>query len=451
MEKNTVICPVCSGALRRGFCPSCGYDESADFLMCRTLQPAGGMDVLKRWTCYAGIEMRRGAWRFRFDENRRAILVSANGSCYVERNFLLDTCGKRLLRYLGNDPVPVVPEGVEEISEKAFERSGVRSVILSDGLRVIGSSAFTQSDLSSLVLPDGLQILGAAAFQGSRLEKIVIPGSIMEIGRNAFMDCRHLLSVTIDPGVARIGVGAFSGCDALERIVIPDSVLEIESYAFYNCPKLRIEASEQWRRANPSLSSRFAEPLRDTPQRPPASESDNGFHFANFRRVLLSYTGTDLYPAVPEGTVEIGQDAFAGKNVESVVLPPSVRIIGEGAFRSSSLETIALPAELKELRERAFSRTFLKAADIPGSVREIGANAFFDCDSLKSVRLRDGVRKICAGAFGSCAALRTVEIPDSVEEVEAFAFYNSPVVQIAASDSWKALHSELAMMYYKHD
>ncbi len=49
-EKHTA-CPICSGALSRGLCPTCGYDEGADFLRSRTLAPVSEKAALDRRIC----------------------------------------------------------------------------------------------------------------------------------------------------------------------------------------------------------------------------------------------------------------------------------------------------------------------------------------------------------------------------------------------------------------
>ena len=64
------LCPICGTELRSGFCRSCGYDESADFLAFRTLQPVCRMDLLTRWTCYAGREIQKDTWTPSLNEKK---------------------------------------------------------------------------------------------------------------------------------------------------------------------------------------------------------------------------------------------------------------------------------------------------------------------------------------------------------------------------------------------
>ncbi len=37
---NNTKCPICSGALNRGMCPKCSYDEGEEFIKYHTLSSA---------------------------------------------------------------------------------------------------------------------------------------------------------------------------------------------------------------------------------------------------------------------------------------------------------------------------------------------------------------------------------------------------------------------------
>ncbi len=60
-------------------------------------------------------------------------------------------------------------------------------------------------------------------------------------------------------------------------------------------------------------------------------------------------------------------------------------------------------------------------------VTEIGYDAFFDCESLKSITIPDGIIGIGAYAFALCASLQSVTVPNSVKKIggNAFAWCNS--------------------------
>lgn len=66
-------------------------------------------------------------------------------------------------------------------------------------------------------------------------------------------------------------------------------------------------------------------------------------------------------------------------------------------------------------------------ADIPEEidgvkVRNIGYRAFYDCDSLTSIKIPDSVTSIETCAFEDCDSLTSIKIPDSVTSIETRAF-----------------------------
>ena len=82
----------------------------------------------------------------------------------------------------------VIPEGVTEIGEGAFECSYMPSVRLPSTLRKIEKQAFMYAhNLTKITLPDGLETIGDEAFDGCYFKKaIVLPASIKSIGKKAF-------------------------------------------------------------------------------------------------------------------------------------------------------------------------------------------------------------------------------------------------------------------------
>ena len=84
--------------------------------------------------------------------------------------------------------------------------------------------------------------------------------------------------------------------------------------------------------------------------------------------VVLSYTGTNPNPVIPNTAHAIGPHAFEGTDIVSVA--------------------------------------------IPDSVTEIGAYAFADCGQLQTVLIPDSVTRIGAKAFLRCASLQQVSVPD---------------------------------------
>ncbi|MDO5141368.1 MAG: leucine-rich repeat protein, partial [Eubacteriales bacterium] len=116
--------------------------------------------------------------------------------------------------------------------------------------------------------------------------------------------------------------------------------------------------------------------------------------------------------------------AFSGSDIESVVLPSTLKEITRGAFYRSNIESVVLPSTLEKIGENAFRGTKLKEIVIPDSVTDIGAETFCNCASLKKVVIGSGLELIHVGLFENCDSLEEVVIPGngSVTRIEYDAF-----------------------------
>lgn len=247
---------------------------------------------------------------------------------------------------------------------------GISSVQIADGITDIPDSAFWGCEtLVDVALPQTLRTIGKGAFgQCVNLTRINIPEGVTSIGDSAFLMCGSLTRLTIPDSVASIEGNPFRHLAAeilvssqnpaisvVDGVVfnkdgtrliacpsnkagayaIPQGVLEIGSHAFENCNDLTdvtIPASVASIVGNPFDFAQLE--LKLAPENPDFSLIDG---------VLFDQTGTRLlvYPCgrpgdtyeVPEGTVEIGEFAFAGcQQLSAVTIPESVTVIGSNSF-----------------------------------------------------------------------------------------------------------------------
>lgn len=91
----------------------------------------------------------------------------------------------------------IIPEGVTEIGNMAFEKGKISSVILPSTIKVIGEEAFeSQSRLTDIIIPEGLVSIKMMAFNGcSNLKSIVFPSTLQTIQSKAFNNCYGISSI----------------------------------------------------------------------------------------------------------------------------------------------------------------------------------------------------------------------------------------------------------------
>lgn len=127
---------------------------------------------------------------------------------------------------------------------------------------------------------------------------------------------------------------------------------------------------------------------------------------------ILGYVGTDDTVVIPANVlglavVKIGDGAFEGSSIKSIVLPHTIKEIGKFAFEGcSSLTEIILPDGVKLIDQGAFMDcTSLAAVYLPEGLECISYAAFAGCEGLSAVTLPASLRELASGAFYGCTAL----------------------------------------------
>ena len=173
------------------------------------------------------------------------------------------------------------PEGITEIGDFAFARSGLQSIVIPEGVTKIGYGAFYHCDnLQSVQIPSSVTEIDDYAFSktpflennhsatypfvvagdgiligylGSDsiinipsgvkhisdgvfrdhmgITAVNLPDTVETIGEDAFKGCHNLTTVNGGKNMKSIGAGAFQGC-ALSNVTIPSSVEEIGIAAY---------------------------------------------------------------------------------------------------------------------------------------------------------------------------------------------------------------------------
>lgn len=157
--------------------------------------------------------------------------------------------GTVLKKYTGNAKEIDIPEGITEISSKAFTFCDeLISIVIPDSVESIDGDAF--DECTSLISIDvkGLNKFYASEdgilFNKHKTELIrypagktntsfSVPNSVQEIAAKAFQGCIHLETISIPNQVEEIKFGTFSDCCSLRSLNIPDETKVIESCAFF--------------------------------------------------------------------------------------------------------------------------------------------------------------------------------------------------------------------------
>lgn len=365
---------------------------------------------------------------------------------------------------------------VRSIGESAFNGAALTSIRIPDSVETIGESAFsTASELTEVVIGRGVVSVGASAFYDlPKLQTVTIAeGSVLEtLGESCFAAAPALQGITLPESVTDIGARCFYRCEALERVNIPAAVYHIGTQAF-NATKIYVNEEtdfvyvDDWLVAvkNQELHKTIAKvdleqgtigiidycfyqsPVLESVQLPDSVQTVGRYAFAGIETLTRFEAGKNLEVlqtgafanciglfrlALNQSLQDIGSYAFYGCSMldnnaldGDGIIPQSVTHIGAYAFMNTMLwgkpedNIIYAGNWVVGFAEDAK----LGAAELKNSVVGVADNAFFQCDSLTSLKNLSKCAYIGMAAFYECTSLETVSLNSKLETIEAYTFY----------------------------
>ncbi len=202
---------------------------------------------------------------------------------------------------------------------------------------------------------------------GAIVTSITINEGIAGIGINTFRELSKLNKVTIN-GDYTIPYGAFGNLVELKELTL-NGVKRIEDYAFENVTSIeKIEISNSLNYVAPTAL--------------------NGLNSAT---VMNDYTLNDvIYYGNESNNYLILADGLSYAS-SSITIPDSTKIILSGAFKyNENLEEVLFgsTSKLKQIGKESFLNNSLRTASIPESVEYVGLKAFF-VDALTCLEKRE--------------------------------------------------------------
>ncbi len=319
-----------------------------------------------------------------------AALPSATRDGFVFGGWFTDAECTTPITTVPAEPIAVYAQWVEETLVSALSYTIDNKGITINGLK---------ADLASLVIP---------SYIGG------VP--VSSIAPNAFAGRAQITSVRLPDTLAEIGSGALRGCTGITELTIPESVTGIGNYAFEGMKKLtRINfnainitsantTADMFSGAGSESSGItvvFGAKVKAVPVNLFAHDGAEGKSSPNIKTVTFA-----------EGSVCVDINGWAFLNcttLQSITLPPSLKVIYSHAFYNTSLTSVVLPAGVTDLKTYAFAGcTQLLTVTLSEGLVNIGANAFDGCAALTELTIPANVKNINAGAFADCTALTKI-------------------------------------------
>ena len=319
------------------------------------------------------------------------------------------------------------------------DNDSLTSIALPARTNAIGNNAFYDTALTSITFGgenSQLRTIGNYSFYGTALTSVTLPSSVVSIGDYAFYRCSNLTTVTLNEGLLEIGDYAFAAQTSEAYADEADSSLET-----VNLPSTLTTMGDGIFAYDYALKNvNFAANSQITSLPGTTFEGCTGLESITLPASLTEISGRirDSYGLQGRGLFEsltalrtvnfeegsklttIGNYAFAGSGLESIIIPNSVTTIGEYAFAYS---------------DPYGTGTMLTTITIPRTVTSIGTQAFTRCENLESVYIDANITELPGYVFQSCVNLRLISLPASLETISSTAFVNcNNITQFIVAD-----------------
>ncbi len=221
-------------------------------------------------------------------------------------------------------------------------------------------------------IPNGIVKIRQSAFSNcSKLKSVFFPQSVIEIGNRAFKNCRALETVIMSPNVRKIGRQAFCNCFNLSKLDLPSNLEELHDEAFKNCQsikKINIPPLLTKLPNNAFLNMRSLEDITVSPDNKAFSTFEHKILIDNHLQALILYAA-----GCPDKTFSLKDYCVSNDNgSESEIINYMTSVIS--FITSIGSYAFAGAKNLEEL-------TICSCTD------QISANAFKDCDNLKTLNV----------------------------------------------------------------
>ncbi len=358
-------------------------------------------------------------YAFAYDYNLHSINFSANAT--------LPRISYAAFAYMGIYDFRV-PASVSTIAQYAFVGCDhLSSITFSENSKLESISAYMLlgcDNLRNITFENGSKLtsIQAHGFEGmTNLQSVDFgDAKLTNIDNYAFRYCESLTTLPIPEGVDYIGRYAFYGCKSLERLNIPASIDYIGENAFYFAENLNLYFAADSLPAN--LTQNWDNGIRGyyVGVQDVVDDGDWSYAVLNSGKVsIIEYRGTAT-------TLDLTAIDFGGEIVS----------IGGYAFNGTDIESIMLPATLKEIHRYAFAFSKLKNISIPDSVTFIGQYAFLTTP-IEAVNFGadSQIQNIEQYAFCNTEKLQSIKIPASLQTLGRYAFSDSGLTSVDFSEA----------------
>ncbi len=345
-------------------------------------------------------------------------------------------------------------QGLTKIPDNAFKDClGLELVNIPASVSHIGAFAFSGcTKLKSIILPPALDMVMGGAFARTGIETLFVPSKVRYLSYGAFTHCPNLKRVWLPASLENFGEVVFGGCDKLEEIhvgmltpleeekaqgivslvahsadhelmiYVPQGTLAAYQAApgwkdlkgLRECKKQQFALSAGKRLASYIAMKGATQSWKDYYEKLGSKAS-----IADLLDVKI--TG-DMTKEDAKFLIELG-DAIHKLDLSEVKDPAGALIAFEWS-KLPNLSALSLPKSVAEITTEQFMDCrFLETLTIP-QVKAIGDDAFYNCQSLRTLPSLEALTEVGERVFFGCASLQEITLPQSIIFITPYMFAN---------------------------
>ncbi len=269
-------------------------------------------------------------------------------------------------------------------------------------------------------LPD--YAAGSAPWYAYReqIKSLDVREGIASISANSFAGFPNLVSVTLAGSVASIEANAFSGCGRLNSVIFLGDAPSIAETSFtgVTADLCYPGGNDTWTEA---VRQNYGGTLDWADYYVYGVCGDSLIWYLSGKTGTLTISGSgDMYDYTNTAPSWANYRNLIGR----VVIKDSVTSVGKRAFHNYTvLQEVVFGKGLATIGESAFRGTNLKTLVLPDNVTSISATAFRNCANLTEVTFGKEIAFIGEGAFSYNPALTKIIFPGKAPVFEEYVFF----------------------------
>ena len=312
----------------------------------------------------------------------------------------------------------------EYIPTCLYGAHNLKSITIGEGVRALHADFLSQLDLESLRISQSVDMV-YGSFYDRDFKCFKIQGDYVIAGRVLVCYRGNDQVVKVPSGVKTVA-STIAPFRKIREVVLPETVTTLCDYAFNGASNGSIEKFVyteslinigEWAMG---IENKWIEQL-----------ISHGQHVI-INNQLYKSAPFDKTITIPDGITHICDRVFyESKDLETVVLPVSLKSIGKEAFCGCfNLKKIEWPDGLVRLESGCFQACKkISNVILPNSLVHMGDSAFYYCTSLKEVTLGKSVEHIGKKAFSTCSKLHTIIMNNSLKTIGSEAFSNCSSIE----------------------